>query len=258
MPQVSHLPDAVFESRDMATFNRLFLRLPEIRLYTALLVAAATLALWLATNPWQIVLPILAVAIIYAPFEYVMHRWVLHNTHLCRTPFTAKAWWRLHYRHHSAPRDADVILGAPVSVMVGVGVGAVLGAAVYWTLATLAAATAASLLAAILYEYFHSLAHSRVELSSRYMQRMRRHHLTHHYTTDRGNFGIVTDVVDRLVGTVAAPGEDGGRSPTVYNLGYTDDVARQYPWVADMERHHAAMVRPDQPADGTAPGPGQP
>jgi sterol desaturase/sphingolipid hydroxylase (fatty acid hydroxylase superfamily) len=236
MPDVSHLPDAVFESRDIRTFNGLFVRLPEIRFYAVLLLVAAVAAVWLASSVWELVLPVVGIALFYPGFEYVLHRWVLHNAQLCRTPITSRIWWRLHYRHHSAPRDAAVILGAPWTLLVAVAVGALLTASVYWTLAALAAATAASLAAAIVYEYFHSLEHSRVELTNPYLLRMRKHHLAHHYITERHNFGIATDIVDRLVGTTASYNDDVQRSPTVYNLGYTGEMTQNYPWVNEIER----------------------
>jgi len=255
MPSVSHLPDAVFESRDFRTFHGHFVRLPEIRFYAVLLLIAAIAAVWLATNVWELLLPIVGIAIFYPFFEYVLHRWVLHNALLCRTPITARIWWRLHYRHHSAPRDAAVILGAPWTLLVAVAVGSLLTASVYWSLAALATATAASLAAAIIYEYFHSLEHSRVELRSPYLLRMRQHHLAHHHLTDHHNFGIATDFVDRLVGTSAAADKSLQRSPTVYNLGYTDDVAENYPWVEKIEREVGPPPRTAGLGETRAPDP---
>ncbi|MCC7345910.1 MAG: sterol desaturase family protein [Variibacter sp.] len=236
MPDVTHLPAAVFESTNFRSFNRAFVRLHEIWFYAGLLAIALAVGLWMSTSVWQIVLPVVLVVGFYPPFEYVLHRWVLHATYLCKTPFTARIWWRIHYRHHSQPQDSAVILGAPWSLLVAVGVGALLATSLLWSWGALAMATAAGLGCAIAYEYFHSLEHSRVELRNPYLLRMRKHHIAHHYVDENGNYGITTDVVDRLVGTAVNFAKNPARSPTVNNLGYTSEVAQQYPWVEEIER----------------------
>lgn len=237
MPEISHLPAAVFESTTMRRFNREFIRLREIWFYGGLFAIALAAGLWLTTNVlWDLVLPVVVVVAFYPAFEYILHRWVLHNTHMCRTPMTARVWWRIHYRHHSQPQDAAVILGAPWTLLVAVGVGALLTTSLLWSLAGLATATAAGLGCAIAYEYFHSLEHSRVELTNPFLLRMRKHHISHHYFNEGGNYGITTDIIDRLTGTVLNLGKDPVRSPTVNNLGYTGELAERFPWVEEIER----------------------
>jgi sterol desaturase/sphingolipid hydroxylase (fatty acid hydroxylase superfamily) len=166
----------------------------------------------------------------------------LHNRLFCRTAISARVWWRIHYRHHSAPMDSAVILGAPWTLILAAVFGALLVVPLQASPASLASAGALSFGAAIAYEYFHSIDHSRVELRDGYLHRMRRHHLEHHYRNENCNFGIVTDVIDRLMAKHAdsAP----LRSPTVRNLGYVGELREQYPWIDAMEESAAAGGSP--------------
>ena len=64
---------------------------------------------------------------------------------------------------------------------------------------------------------------------------MKRRHMAHHFHDETGNFGITTFLWDRLFGTFYDKASDRPRkSPTVFNLGYTPDVAEVYPYVAEL------------------------
>src|SRR5262249_49454307 len=145
-----------------------------------------------------------------------------------------RVWWRIHYRHHMHPRDTEVILAAPWTLVVAVVTGALLASSLWWSWTGFAAALAASLLVAITYEYFHALDHGRVNLGDGYLLRMRRHHLAHHYFNERGNYGIVTPIADRMFNSFLSPTPT--RSPTVHNLGYRDELAAHYPYIERIER----------------------
>jgi sterol desaturase/sphingolipid hydroxylase (fatty acid hydroxylase superfamily) len=239
----------LFECTDWKSFNRAFARRFEIRIYGTLGLVAAVLAAWFATSIWQVLVPVVVVFAFYPAFEYVAHRWLLHNTNLCRSPLTAKAWWRLHYRHHSQPRDHEVILGAPWSLVVAVSFGTIAAGLFYPSIASLAAAAAASFTCATAYEYFHSIEHAKVEVKNPYLARMRQHHLAHHYLNEQVNYGIATDIIDRLVGTHRKAGGDLRRSPTVHNLGYAGEMPARYPWVEAFDQE-VNRARGGSPQDG--------
>jgi sterol desaturase/sphingolipid hydroxylase (fatty acid hydroxylase superfamily) len=224
---------SVFASRSIAQFHRAFVRLFEIRLYTGLATTGIVVAVWRAQSVWDVIAPALGVLVAFPILEYVLHRYVLHNPTLCRTALTARIWWRIHYRHHAEPDDAEVILGAPWSLAGAALVAALMIALPFQSVAAFAAAAAAGLLCAVLYEYFHSLHHAQVELASRYLAGMRRHHLLHHHLEEKGNFGITSPLIDMLCGTRYRP-DATARSPTVRNLGYTGDLRAQYPFIARM------------------------
>jgi len=58
--------------------------------------------------------------------------------------------------------------------------------------------------------------------------------MEHHFFDESGNFGITNYLPDRLFGTYQERRARKLRSPTVFNLGYTEEVAKTYPWVADL------------------------
>src|SRR5262249_49791973 len=151
--------DSVFECKTLSTFNRAFLRLGEIRLYAAFGLISALVSGVMAHNLADTVIPVVIVVLGYPGFEYALHRLLLHGTYLCKTPMTARVWWRIHYRHHMHPRDADVILAAPWTLIIAVITGALLASSLWWSWSGVAAALAASFAVAILYEYFHALDH---------------------------------------------------------------------------------------------------
>src|SRR5207244_4431326 len=98
------------------------------------------------------------------------------------------------------------------------------------------AAACGGFIALIVYEFFHCAAHLPVNFTSAPMRFMRRHHLLHHFHSERGNFGIVTDIMDKLVGTEYVSAGKVNASATVKNLGYADEETRKYPWVAELDR----------------------
>jgi sterol desaturase/sphingolipid hydroxylase (fatty acid hydroxylase superfamily) len=63
---------------------------------------------------------------------------------------------------------------------------------------------------------------------------MKRRHMAHHFHDENGNYGITTFLWDRLFGTYYDRPERPEKSPTVFNLGYTPDAARRWPWVARL------------------------
>jgi sterol desaturase/sphingolipid hydroxylase (fatty acid hydroxylase superfamily) len=244
---MAHDPTSVFEARDLSEFHREFVKLAEIRLYAGLAAACAVVAIWRASRPWDVVLPAVGVLIAFPILEYLIHRYVLHNISLCRSALTAPIWWRIHYRHHSEPSDAGVILGAPWSLTSAVLIAAAMIAVPFQSLAAFASAAATGLVCAIVYEYFHSLHHAQVEITSPYLLRMRRHHLLHHHLEEKGNFGITSPLIDLLCGT-RYEREATTRSPTVRNLGYTDELREQYPWIAQMEQPAEVRAQGNEPA----------
>jgi hypothetical protein len=59
-------------------------------------------------------------------------------------------------------------------------------------------------------------------------------HLMHHFHDEKGNDGITSFAVDRMLGTDYASARERPRSPQVVNLGYDVAEARRFPWVARL------------------------
>ena len=63
---------------------------------------------------------------------------------------------------------------------------------------------------------------------------MKRRHMEHHFHDEDGNFGITSFWPDKLFGTDYERADRPAKSPTVFNLGYTEEMAQRYPWVSRM------------------------
>ena len=58
--------------------------------------------------------------------------------------------------------------------------------------------------------------------------------MAHHFHDERGNYGITNFFWDRLLGTFYERTDRPQKSATVFNLGYTDDVAKRWPKVSEL------------------------
>ena len=88
----------------------------------------------------------------------------------------------------------------------------------------------------LFYEFCHCVQHLNHAPKSRYLQRIKRLHLAHHFHNETGNFGITNFLWDRVFGTYYDKAKQVPRSPTVFNLGYTSAEAERYPWVARLSQ----------------------
>jgi sterol desaturase/sphingolipid hydroxylase (fatty acid hydroxylase superfamily) len=124
--------------------------------------------------------------------EYIVHRWLFHHAPLFRPA---------HMAHHDAPDELIASPPALVPVALAVlcetvmyGVGAV-GAGAF---------TAGALMAYLFYCFVHWATHRVQNPSSAYLIRARRRHLLHHYKGREANYGVTTDIWDRVFATMLA------------------------------------------------------
>jgi sterol desaturase/sphingolipid hydroxylase (fatty acid hydroxylase superfamily) len=221
-----------------------FLTAPAIDLYLllALFCVGYTLA---AAAALTLLLPVVAVVLLYPFVWYGLHRFFLHGRWLYRLRFTAALWKRVHFDHHQDPHRLEVLFGAPVTtiptmVIVTVPLGYMVAA---WSGA--AAAFSTALLITCVYEFVHCIQHLNYKPKSRLVQRLKREHLLHHFHNENGNYGIVSFMPDRLLGSYYPTLRDMPKSATVFNLGYDLQEAKRYPWVMRLT---AAAPRDKPPA----------
>ena len=98
-----------------------------------------------------------------------------------------------------------------------------------------AAAFATGLITTCFYEFVHCIQHLAYKPRRKWLAEMKRRHMAHHFHDETGNFGITSFLWDKLLGTFYDKASDGpAKSPTVFNLGYTPEVAEVYPHVARL------------------------
>jgi len=190
---------------------------------------------------------VVAASIIYPVAWYFIHKYILHGRWLFKSQLTAKMWKRIHYDHHIDPNHLEVLFGslgttlptvAVATAIAGYAIGGVGGASI---------AFATGLLTTCLYEFVHCIQHLGFKPKAKWLQEMKRRHMEHHFHDEDGNYGIVTFLPDRLLGTYYERMERKERSPHVFNLGYTPEMAERYPWVARLSGG-VAMGHPRQRA----------
>jgi len=217
---------------------------PAIQVYILLALLGAWLSWRWAASVWPLVAAVALVLVLYPLVWYLLHRFVLHGRFLYRSPLTAKVWKRIHFDHHRDPHDLKVLFGALHTTLPTIFFA--LGP-LGWLIdgkAGAAAACAAGLLVTCFYEFCHCIQHLGYGPKSELVRRLKRRHLKHHFHDEHTNYGITNFVPDRIFGTFEE--DHGGRKPsrTVFNLGYTEDEVRRYPWVArvtpDLDEETAA------------------
>jgi sterol desaturase/sphingolipid hydroxylase (fatty acid hydroxylase superfamily) len=212
-----------------------------------LLLAAASIAAfsrWPAP-PLATLASVLLVTFAYPLIWYVLHRWVLHSQWMFKVPALAGVWKRIHYDHHMEPDRLEILFGALHTTLPTLLVVAALPGWLIGGTGAALAGFAAGLLCTCFYEFAHCVQHLGWKPRNPWLATMKRRHMEHHYHDETGNFGITNFVWDRAFGTFYHRSERPAKSATVFNLGYTDAAAAQYPWVADRAR----SAGPDVAAD---------
>lgn len=219
-----------------------------IAAYFALAAATATYALWALAQGHATALglatAVLATVLIYPLVWYVLHRWVLHSRWMWKFKSTAPVWKRIHYDHHSDPNNLQVLFGAlyttlPTVALATVPVGYALAG---WPGAAMALCT--GVLQTCLYEFIHCIQHLGYAPQWRWVKRVKKLHMAHHFHNETGNFGITNYLWDRVLGTMYEQLKMKPRSATVFNLGYDEDVAKDYPYVAKLTPNWPHVANP--------------
>ena len=222
---------------DRMTFDELvraYFAYPAIVAYIALSVVAIGLWVWRPAGLMQTAGAIAAAILIYPLAWYCLHRWVLHSRWMFKVPFLASTWKRIHYDHHQDPNHLEVLFGGlhttlPTIVVATAPVGWMIGG-----FGGACAATATGLLTTCVYEFFHCIQHLAYKPKNKLILAMKTRHMAHHFFDESGNYGITNYFWDRLFGTFYEREDRKVKSPTVFNLGYTPEVAERYPHVARL------------------------
>jgi sterol desaturase/sphingolipid hydroxylase (fatty acid hydroxylase superfamily) len=216
-----------------------YFQYPAIIAYLTLSAAATAVWIWRPAPLVPTILVIAAASLVYPLFWYLIHRYVLHSRWMWRHQWAAGTWKRIHYDHHQDPNHLEVLFGALHTTLPTIAIGVLpLGYAIglYWDagLGGAMAALAAGLITTCVYEFVHCIQHLAYKPKSPLLADMKRRHMAHHFHDESGNFGITTFFWDKVFGTYYDRPERPEKSATVFNLGYTEEVAETYPWVAEM------------------------
>ena len=222
---------------DRMTLKQLWIayfQYPAIIAYILLSIAAV--GVWFAypASLMETAVTVGLTVLAYPLIWYCLHRWVLHSNWMFKVPALASTWKRIHYDHHQDPNHLEVLFGALhttlptiaiVTLPIGYAIGGIGGAA---------AALAAGLVTTCTYEFVHCIQHLAYKPKSAIIAEMKKRHMAHHFHDENGNYGITNYFWDKALGTFYDRSQRPQKSVTVFNLGYTEDVAERYPWVKKL------------------------
>ncbi|MEO7826074.1 MAG: sterol desaturase family protein [Allosphingosinicella sp.] len=231
-----HLDKMSFRELVVAYFSY-----PAIIAYLALSVAAIA---FYAARPAPIAPTLIAVGVatlIYPFVWYMLHRFVLHSKWMWKSRLLSPTWKRIHYDHHQDPNHLEVLFGAlhttlptiaVATLPIGYAIGSPWGTSAAFGAA--AAAFATGLVTTCFYEFVHCIQHLAYKPKRKWLGEMKKRHMAHHFHDENGNYGITSFFWDRLFGTFYDRPQRPKKSPTVFNLGYTEEVAKLYPHVSEL------------------------
>ena len=218
-----------------------YFQYPAIIAYLLLSVVALGAFVWRPAPLLPALVAVVAASLVYPLFWYLIHRYVLHSRWMFKVPLLASTWKRIHYDHHQDPNHLEVLFGAlhttlptialgvfPVGYAIGLpwGPDAAFGAGMI--------ALATGLVTTCIYEFVHCIQHLAYKPKHPVLAEMKKRHLAHHFHDENGNYGITTFFWDKVFGTYYDRAERPVKSPTVFNLGYTPEMADRYPKVAEL------------------------
>jgi sterol desaturase/sphingolipid hydroxylase (fatty acid hydroxylase superfamily) len=202
--------------------------------YLALAAVCVVVFVEFPTTPLRTLAAIAAGAFVYPLVWHVLHQYVLHGRWMWRFKWLASTWKRIHYDHHQDPNHLEVLFGAlhttlPTIALATIPVGYLIGG-----IGGAAACFATGLLTTCYYEFMHCIQHLSFKPKWKWVQFQKQRHIEHHYFDENGNYGITNYAWDRLLGTYYEKKDRPKRSPTVFNLGYDEEVAKVHPWVKEL------------------------
>ena len=211
-----------------------YVQYPAIIAYFALSVAALGLFALKPAPLLPTLVAAVAAAVAYPLVWYVLHRWVLHSRWMFKVPLLASTWKRIHYDHHQDPNHLEVLFGALHTTLPAIAIASAPLGYLIGGFGGACIAFATGLLTTCFYEFCHCIQHLAYKPKSRWLAEMKKRHMAHHFHDETGNFGITTFFWDKLFGTYYDRTERPAKSPTVFNLGYTPEVAEKWPHVAQL------------------------
>ena len=224
---------------DKMTFRELvvaYFQYPAIIAYLLLSFVAIGLFVWQPAPLVQTIASIVLASLLYPLVWYMLHRYVLHSRWMFKVPALAATWKRIHYDHHQDPNHLEVLFGALHTTLPTIALAT---APFGWAIGGFGGAMAAlatGLITTCFYEFCHCIQHLAYKPKNKRIADWKKAHMAHHFHDENGNYGITSFFWDKAFGTYydRSKGDRPEKSATVFNLGYTPEVAEIYPKVAEL------------------------
>jgi sterol desaturase/sphingolipid hydroxylase (fatty acid hydroxylase superfamily) len=146
----------------------------------------------------QIAAMVLPGLITWTLMEYLVHRFAFHFP--AKSSFGKRLVYLYHGVHHDVPDDKGRLVMPPL--------GAVIIMAILWVLFALLIPApwfepffAFFIVGYIIYDYIHYATHH-LRIRHRLLKSLTRHHMQHHFTSEKSKFGISSPLWDWVFGTL--------------------------------------------------------
>jgi sterol desaturase/sphingolipid hydroxylase (fatty acid hydroxylase superfamily) len=217
-----------------------------IQAYLVLAVIAGVYAAYNPPSTGAGIVSALFAVVAYPLVWYTLHRWVLHGRWMWKYKMMAPTWKRIHYDHHQDPNHLEILFGAlyttlPPIAAFTIPIGYLIGGP-----GAAAIAFSAGLLTTCFYEFCHCIQHLSYKPKAEWLAKMKARHMAHHFHDETGNFGITNFAFDKAFGTFYERTDRPLKSPSVFNLGYSEEVAMTYPYIKDLSGGIIATGHPRQ------------
>lgn len=180
-------------------FPGFYINNPHLPFFMYFPIALAMMGIatfWIKMAWWQILAGIGASLMFWPAFEYLMHRYFFHWEP--QHPFWKKLLYTVHHGHHDYPNDSRLMLVGPI-----VSLPAFL---FFWILGYIVAGDythpfmAGVATCYMFYDWLHYASHH-YNYKNKLFQKLKVHHMRHHYEDNDKNFAFTTLIWDILMRT---------------------------------------------------------
>lgn len=133
----------------------------------------------------------------WSAFEYFLHRFVLHANP--KNKYLRQFLYKTHWIHHEYPSDNRFVLMSPAVSLAG-GVLFFIVCRLLFGPVYCFPVLASLITIYVAYEWMHYAAHN-YNFKNPLFQKLKRHHLLHHFKDNEKGFGFITTQWDELTGT---------------------------------------------------------
>ena len=193
----SNMPDEIKRTR---IFRGFYVTNPHLVffIFTPLAVVMALFSVFYFKIPLIEILIAAALSVpVWTIFEYCMHRFLFHFE--SENSFMKKFLYTVHHGHHDYPNDNRLMLVSPAISLTSYA--AILGL-VYLAFGMIAIPFMAGFaICYMFYDWLHYASHN-YNFKTPVFQKLKKHHLRHHYRDDTKNFGFTSFVCDTFFKTI--------------------------------------------------------
>jgi len=145
---------------------------------------------------WLIAL-FFAALLLWTLIEYLGHRFVFH--YKAKSKKIKKLLYIIHWAHHDYPNDPKRVVVSPIISIIA---GLALYAISYILLGRYYASPFFCFIVTLymIYDWFHYASHH-LDFKNKYYQKIKQHHLLHHYKDPDNGFGFITTIWDHILKT---------------------------------------------------------